>query len=153
MPPISSTIRSLLSRICPKSPRERVSTPEISGLRPVVAATASARSARRASKAEPTVPCPSRPTLKDVSAMQLLVGLTTDDGARGAVLAEDDRRARLAVVGVGHRVAVGARGGGGEHVARGGGGEAPGAGQHGARLAGLSRDPAPPARPPPPPRA
>src|SRR4051794_38558012 len=124
MPPMSSTIRSLPARIRSKSPCERVSTPEIDGLSPVVAATASARSASRASKADPTVPCPSRPTLNDVSAMQLLVGLATDDGARGAVLAEDDRRARLAVVGVGHRVAVGARGGGDEHVApgRGGGG-------------------------------
>src|SRR5919107_6040001 len=116
MPPISSTIRSLLSRISPKSPLLRVSTPESSGRRPVVAATASARSASSASNAEPTVPWPSSPTL-NVPAMQLLVGLAADDGARGAVLAEDDRRPRLAVVGVGHRVPVGAGRGRDEDVA------------------------------------
>src|SRR3954471_12887829 len=116
MPPMSSTIRSLPWRISSKSPRERVSTPAISGRRPGVAATASARSFRRASNAAPTVPWPSRPTL-NVSAMELLVGLAADDGARGAVLAEDHRRARLAVVGVGHGVAVGAGGGRDDDVA------------------------------------
>src|SRR3954468_22903347 len=117
MPPISSTIRSLPARISAKSPRLRVSTPETSGLSPVVAATASARSASRVSKAAPTVPWPSSPTLNDVSAMQLLVGLAAHDGARGAVLAEDDGRERLDGVGVGHRVAVRARGGGDDDVA------------------------------------
>src|SRR5690242_12584951 len=117
MPPISSTTRSLSWRISSKSPRERVSTPEISGRSPVVAATAPARSPSSASNAAPTVPWPSRPTLNDVSAMQLLVGLATDDGARRAVLAEDHRRPRLSVVGVRHRVAVRAGGGRDEHVA------------------------------------
>jgi hypothetical protein len=39
---------------------------------------------------------------------QVVVGLAAHDDARLAVLAEDDRRARLAVVVVGHRVAVAA---------------------------------------------
>src|SRR3954447_6030738 len=140
IPPISSTIRSLPARISSKSPRERVSTPETSGLSPVVAATAAARSSSRVSKADPTVPWPSRPTLNDVSAMQLLVGLAAHDGARGAVLAEDHRRPGLAVVGVGHRVAVGARGGGDDHVAGPRVGQPRIADEHVPRLAVLADD-------------
>src|SRR3954462_13659618 len=108
MPPISSTTRSLLCRISAKSPRERVSTPVSSGLMPVTAATASARSASSASNAAPTVPWPSSPTL-NVSGIEVLEGLAAHDLASAAARAEDDRRARHAVVVVGHRVHVGAR--------------------------------------------
>src|SRR4051812_23074342 len=103
MPPISSTIRSLFSRMASKSPRERVSTPLICGVRPVMLATWSARSASRASNAAPTVPCPSSPTLY-VAGMQVLEGLAAHDHAGAALRAEDDGRARDAVVVVGHRV-------------------------------------------------
>ena len=44
----------------------------------------------------------------DIAAHQVVVGLAAHDQARIAVLAEDHRRARHAVVVVGHRVAVGA---------------------------------------------
>src|SRR5689334_18179334 len=117
MPPISSTIRSELARISSKSPRERVSTPAICGLKPVMWAIASARSASSVSNAAPTVPWPSRPTLY-VSGIQVLVGLAADDEPRLAVGAEHDGRARDAVVVVGHRVHVGAGDGRGEHVTR-----------------------------------
>ena len=60
-PPISSTTSSERSRISSKSPRERVSTPTISGARPVRRSIAAARSPSRRSNAEPTVPCPSSP--------------------------------------------------------------------------------------------
>ena len=56
MPPISSTIASEESRISSNDPRERVSTPAISGRRPAAAAIASARSASSAANADPTVP-------------------------------------------------------------------------------------------------
>ena len=107
IPPISSTIRSEPSRISSKSPRERVSTPLISGRRPVMCAIASARSLSSCSNAAPTVPCPSSPTLY-VSAMQVLEGLAAHDQPCLAVCAEHDRRPRDAVVVVGHRVHVGA---------------------------------------------
>src|SRR3954464_5390468 len=107
MPPISSTTRSLPWRMPAKSPRERVSTPVSSGLRPVTAATASARSASSASNAAPTVPWPSSPTL-NVSGIEVLEGLAAHDLASAAARAEDDRRARHAVVVVGHGVYVGA---------------------------------------------
>src|SRR3954452_5724383 len=117
MPPISSTIRSASSRIAAKSPRERVSTPETSGRRPVIAATWSARSASSAAKADPTVPWPSSPTLNDVSPMQVLEGLAPHHEPGAPAGAEDDRRARDAVVVVGHRVGVGAGDRHGEDVA------------------------------------
>src|SRR3954466_8415107 len=107
MPPISSTIRSEPSRISVKSPRERVSPPPISGLSPVIAAIASARSASSASNAPPTVPWPSSPTL-NVPGIEVLEGLAAHDLAGAAARAEDDRRARDAVVVVGHGVYVGA---------------------------------------------
>ena len=44
----------------------------------------------------------------DIARGQIVVGLAPHDDARLAVAAEDDRRARHAVVVVGHRVAVGA---------------------------------------------
>src|SRR3954470_3478672 len=105
MPPISSTTRSLPWRMPAKSPLERVSTPVSSGRSPVTAATASARSASSASNAAPTVPWPSSPTL-NVSGIEVLEGLTPHHLARAAAGAEDDRRARDAVVVVGHRVHV-----------------------------------------------
>src|SRR3954447_19205853 len=138
-PPISSTIRSLPSRICSKSPRERVSTPLICGVNPVMLATACARSASSASKAAPTVPWPSSPTLY-VSAMQVLEGLAAHDRAGAAVGAEDDGRPRDAVVVVGHGVHVGAGDGRDEHVAGPRIGEPGLADQHVAGLAVLADD-------------
>src|SRR3954468_14922500 len=137
MPPINSTIRSESARISSKSPRERVSTPLISGLKPVMWAIASARSASSASNAAPTVPWPSRPTLY-VSGIQVLVGLAADDDPRVATGAEHHRRARDAVVVVGHGVHVGARHRGREHVARARVGQRRLADQHVAGLAVLS---------------
>src|SRR4051812_46537868 len=79
-------------------------------------AIAPARSASSASNTAPTVPYPSRPTLY-VSAIQVLVGLAADDDPRAAAGAEHDRRARDAVVVVGHGVHVGAGDGGREDIA------------------------------------
>src|SRR3954469_9332739 len=107
MPPINSTIRSEPASSASKSPRERVSTPLICGRRPVMCSTASARSESSCSKAAPTVPCPSTPTLY-VSWMEALEGLAAHDQACAAVGAEDDGRPGDAVVVVGHRVHVGA---------------------------------------------
>ena len=56
IPPISSTTRSESARISAKSPRERVSTPEITGLRPLTRSISAARSSSSATNAEPTVP-------------------------------------------------------------------------------------------------
>src|SRR4051812_15488779 len=138
-PPISSTTRSEPARTSSKRPRERVSTPLISGLRPVMFATASARSSSSRANAAPTVPWPSRPTLY-VSAMQVLEALAAHDQPRAAVFAEHDRGARDAVVVVGHRVHVGAGDRGHEHVARLGLGQARLADQHVAGLAVLADD-------------
>src|SRR3954451_5183010 len=129
VPPISSTIRSERSRIAPKSPSPRVSTPEISGRRPVAASTASARDATSSAKAPPTVPRPSKPMRttfegsSDIPEDQVLVGLAPHDDAGVAAAAEDHRRARNAVVVARHRVAVRARRRGHQHVADRGGGE------------------------------
>src|SRR5215207_5752967 len=106
-PPITSTIRSEAARISSKSPRERVSTPASSGRSPVTGTIASARSSSSRANADPTVPWPSSPTL-NVSGTQVLVGLAPHYAARVAARAEDHRRARHAVVVVGHRVSVGA---------------------------------------------
>src|SRR6188472_598467 len=110
VPPISSTITSERSRIASKSPSSRVRTPETSGRRPVAASTASARAAIIAAKAPPTVPRPSSPmrTGSGIAARQVLVGLAAHDDAGLALVAEEDRRARHAVVVARHRVAVGA---------------------------------------------
>src|SRR4051794_25016064 len=102
-------------------------------------AIASARSPSSVSNAAPTVPWPSRPTLY-VSGIQVLVGLAADDEPRGAAAAEHDRRARNAVVVVGHGVHVGTGDGGGEHVARARVGERGLADQHVAGLAVLAHD-------------
>src|SRR3954451_11945998 len=117
MPPITSTIRCERSRMSSKSPRLRVSTPLISGRCPVAASIASARASSNSWNADPTVPWPSRPTLKDVTEREVLVALAAHDGPRVPVLAEDHRRARDAVVVVGHRMAVGAGGGHDQQVA------------------------------------
>src|SRR5829696_5917497 len=116
-PPISSTMRSEASRISRKSPRERVSTPEISGRSPVTRSTSPARSTTRPANAAPTVPWPSRPTLKEVTGQQVVVALAPHDGAPPPTGGEDDGRARDPVVVVGHRVAVGARARDGDEVA------------------------------------
>src|SRR3954470_1559154 len=146
VPPISSTIRSDPARIESKSPSPRVSTPETSGCRPVAAVTASARAASSSAKAAPTVPRPSSPMRTglepseaiarlEVPRGQVLVGLAADDHAGLAIAAEDDRGTRHAGVVVGHRVAVGAGGGGDEDVADGGLGQHRVADDHVARLA------------------
>src|SRR3954453_16946261 len=139
MPPISSTTRSLFSRTPSNVPRERVSTPVISGRMPVIGTNASARSPSSAANAEPTVPCPSRPIL-NVSGTQVLVGLAPHDDARVAPRAEDHRRSRDAVVVVRHRVAVGAGDGRDEHVAGPRIGQLDVAHQHIAGLAVLADD-------------
>src|SRR4029077_2621915 len=129
VPPISSTIRSERSRIAPKSPSERLRTPEISGRRPVAASTAAARSASRSAKAAPTVPFPSSPMRMglgpslDIAGRQVLVGLAPDHDPRLAVAAEDHRRPRHAVVVAGHRVTVSAGRGRDQDVADDGVGE------------------------------
>src|SRR4051812_25410603 len=118
MPPISSTTRSLRSTMSSKSPRLRVSTPTTSGRLPVVASIAPARCSISSWRADPTVPWPSRPTLKlDVTEREVVVGLAANHDASVAAGAEDHGRARDAVVVVGHRVTVGAGGGGHEHIA------------------------------------
>src|SRR4051812_7488032 len=137
MPPISSTIRSEPSRISVKSPRERVSTPPISGLSPVIAATASARSASSASNAPPTVPWPSSPTL-NVPGIQVLEGLAAHDRPRAPARPEPRGGARHAVVVVGHGIDVGARDRHGEDVAGARLGQARLADQHVAGLAVLA---------------
>src|SRR4051812_47218083 len=99
------------------SPRERVSTPEISGRIPVVDSIAPARASISSCSAPPTVPWPSRPTLNGVTCRQVLVGVSSHYNARVSVSAEDHRGPRDAVVVVGHRVTVCARGRGYQHVA------------------------------------
>src|ERR1700722_562476 len=132
IPPISSTSRSAPAMISSKLPRERVRMPLITGRWPLKRAISSARSSSSTANAAPTVPWPSRPTrnsgaspapseacsLADIACGQILVALAPDDDTRVAVLAEDHRRTRDAVVVVGHRVAVRTRGRGHDHVAR-----------------------------------
>src|SRR4051812_47883386 len=137
IPPISSTTRSLFSRMSTKSPRERVSTPVTSGFRPVRCAIASARSPSSVSNAAPTVPWPSSPTLY-VSDMQVLEGLAAHHEAGAAGFAEHDGGSGDAVVVVGHRVHVGAGDGGDEDLAGPRLGQARLADQHVARLAVLA---------------
>src|SRR2546421_546434 len=114
---MSSTTRSLRSTMSSRSPRERVSTPDISGRVPTDPSIAGARSSSSSWKADPTVPWPSSPTL-NVTEREVLVGLAAHDLAGLAAGAEDHGRARYAVVVVGHRVAVGAGGRHHQHVAR-----------------------------------
>src|SRR5215207_3705316 len=115
IPPISSTIRSLRSRMSSKSPRLRVSTPEISGRRPTSASIAPARSSSSAAKADPTVPWPSTPMRKGSAVTQgeVVVGLAADHHAGVALPAEDHGRPRHRVVVVRHGVRV--RTGGRDH--------------------------------------
>src|SRR6476620_3889160 len=116
-PPISSTTRSLRSRMSLKSPRERVKTPDNSGRIPVENSIESARSSSRVWNALPAVPWPRSPTLNVVTGRQVLVGLAPHDRARIPVAAEDHRRPRDRVVVVRHRVAVGTGGRDDEDVA------------------------------------
>src|SRR4051794_37689904 len=113
---MTSTTRAELSRVSWKVPRERVSTPLSSGRRPVTCSTPGARSSSSCANAPPTVPWPRRPTL-NVSPNEVLVGLAAHHDPRVAVLGEDDRRARDAVVVVGHRAAVSPRPGRDDHLA------------------------------------
>src|SRR5919206_2426099 len=151
---MSSTTRSERARMSSKSPRLRVSTPVSSGRRPVTAATSSARSASSAANADPTVPWPSRPTrngaapvvswgagpppASDIAGREVGVRLAAHGEPGVAVADEHDGGARDAVVGVGHRVAVGAGGRGDDHVARARVGEVDVAGDDVARLAVLA---------------
>src|SRR4051794_10406351 len=102
-------------------------------------AIASARSASSVSNAAPTVPYPSSPTLY-VSGIEVLVGLAADDDPCAPAGAEHDRRARDAVVVVGHGVHVGAGDGGREDVAGARARERRLADQHVAGLAVLAHD-------------
>src|SRR5918999_3275871 len=121
---MTSTTRSLRETMSSKSPRLRVRTPEISGRVPSAASIEGARSSSSSWNADPTVPWPSRPTL-NVTDGEVLVALAPHNDAGVAVAAEDDRRARDAVVVVGHGVAVGACGGPRQDRPRGGGGRGP----------------------------
>src|SRR4051812_18349036 len=119
MPPISSTIRSLASRIWSKSPSLRRRVPVICGRMPVIAAMWSARAGSSSANAPPTVPRPSRPmrnACSDIALEELVGALAAHDEAGVAVCDEDDGRARGAVVGVGHGEAVAAGGGRDDHV-------------------------------------
>src|SRR3954454_10553159 len=111
---------SLAARISSKSPCEVVSTPTISGRMPVRLMTPAARWGSSSANAAPTVPWPSSPMRKvsGISEGEVLVGLAAHYHPRLAIPAKDHRRARDAVVVVGHRVAVGAGDGGDEDVAR-----------------------------------
>src|SRR3954452_20541264 len=102
---MTSTTTSELAGMSWKVAREGGSTPLSSGRRPVTCATPGARSSSSCANAPPTVPWPSRPTL-NVAPNEVLVGLAAHADARVAVLGEDDRRPRHAVVVVGQRVAV-----------------------------------------------
>jgi len=66
-PPINSTISSAPARISAKSPRERVSTPLITGRRPLKRSISSARCSSSVANAPPTVPWPSSPTRRGAS--------------------------------------------------------------------------------------
>src|SRR5918998_5258937 len=118
-PPISSTIRSLRSRMSSNSPRLRVRMPDSSARRPVSASTASARSSSSVANAAPTVPWPRSPTRNGsgIPSGEVVEGLAPYDHARVAVAAEHHRRPRKRVVVVGHRVTVGPGGGDHQHVA------------------------------------
>src|SRR5271165_2902566 len=131
IPPISSTSRSESARIPSKLPLVRVSTPVITGVRPLKRSISPALSASSLANSEPTVPCPSRPTrngvllappalgeLGDIASGQLLEALAPDDHARVTAAAEDHGGAGDAVVVAGHRVCVGAGDGRYDHIAR-----------------------------------
>src|SRR5829696_624063 len=112
-------MRSLRSTMSSKSPRLRVSTPEISGRRPTSTSIASARSSSSPAKAEPTVPWPSTP-IRNGSAVtlgEIFVGLAAYHHAGLAVPTEDHRRTPHGVVVVRHRIRVGAGGRNHEDVA------------------------------------
>src|SRR5438067_5087897 len=121
IPPISSTSRWESARICSKSPCVRVSTPLISGRRPLKRSISCALSSSSSENAAPTVPCPSRPTLNgsvDIARGQVLEALAPHHHAGVTVPAEDHRRPSQAVVLALHRELVAARGRGDGRVAR-----------------------------------
>src|SRR6516164_7221663 len=168
MPPISSTSRSASARISSKLPRLRVRTPLITGRTPLKRSISAARSCRRSKNADPTVPKPSRPTLKrspepapaarglaaggelvaevlacdfaseDIAGGQVLEALTPHHNASVAVAAEDHRRPGQPVVVAGHRIPVGAGRRRHDHIARPGVVEQRFAHDHVARLAVLA---------------
>src|SRR3954463_5642686 len=111
MPPMTSTIRSLLSRICSKSPSLRRRTPVISGRMPVIASICAARAGSSSANAPPTVPRPSSPmrkTRSDIALEQVLGPFAPDDETGVAAGDEDHGRPGCAVVGVGHGEAAAA---------------------------------------------
>src|SRR5579884_2258169 len=127
MPPISSTSSSAPARISPKSPRLRVSTPLITGMRPLKRSISPARAASSDANAAPTVPWPSRPTRKaageppalaDIARREVLERLPPHHHPGVPVPAEDHRGPGDPVVVARHREAVGARGGDDHDVAR-----------------------------------
>src|SRR5436309_909247 len=139
MPPISSTSRSAPARICSKSPWVRVSSPLRTGRRPLKRSISSALCSNSTTNADPTVPCPSRPTRKsplpgsralarappgalralaDIARGQVLEALSPHHLAGVAFAGEDDRRARRAIVVVGHRISVRSGRGRDDHVSR-----------------------------------
>src|SRR6202035_835554 len=110
MPPINSTTTSASARISSKLPRVRVSTPPITGRRPLKRSISPALSSSSSANAEPTVPKPSRPTLKGsdgIARGQVLEALAPHHNARVTLLAEDHGRPGQAVVVAGHGIPVG----------------------------------------------
>ncbi len=89
IPPITSTIRSELSRISSKLPRERVSTPPRTGRRPLKRSISPARSSSSVAKAPPTVPWPSSPTVNSGA------GISGGPGVRQRILVARDRSSKL----------------------------------------------------------
>ena len=110
-----------LEDLVERAPRLRVSTPDSSGRSPVIRSIRSACAGSSSANAGADRAVAEQPDAerlargppahrRDVPAHQVGVGLAAHDEARVAVAAEDHRRARHAVVVVGHRVAVGAGG-------------------------------------------
>src|SRR5436190_23389326 len=118
MPPMTSTIRSLSSRTCSKSPSLRRNTPAITGRMPVMASICAARAGSSSANAPPTVPRPSRPirNSSDIAGVELLWVLAAHADARLTAGDEDHGRPQDDVVGVGHGVAVAAGGGREDHI-------------------------------------
>ena len=127
IPPISSTIRSEPASSSAKlGPLERRITPETTGVSPVIRSTRGVCSDSSVTNEPPTVPAPEHPDPEltwfraalpvprhggrgrrrlsgsDIPSGQVLVGLAAHDDARVTARGEDHRRARHAVVVVGH---------------------------------------------------
>ena len=124
-PPMTSTIRSERSRMSSNSPRLRVSTPLSSGRRPVIARDLVGALARAAAR-RPSRPCRGRAGRcgsgagRQTSRADEVVEVSRRTTSARVAVARRRRPAARgdAVVGVGHRVAVGAGGRRDDHVAR-----------------------------------